>query len=144
MAAALEGRRVDGEEVAGHCRTRIDEAGERLLLIEGAGGVMSPLDETRTMLDLATALDAPAILVAGTYLGTISHTLTAHHALATAGVSVRAIVLSESDRSGPPLDETALALQRHLPKSPILVIGRNQDWQRRWLAVIGGQAADSI
>ncbi len=54
------------------------------LLVEGAGGLMAPLDESLTMLDLAKALHCPTLVVATTGLGTINHslltlgTLTAH------------------------------------------------------------------
>ena len=45
------------------------------LLIEGAGGWLSPLTETQTVADLALALDAPVLIVARAILGTINHTL---------------------------------------------------------------------
>ena len=40
-----------------------------MLLIEGIGGVMVPLDDKRTVLDWMAALDIPLLLVAGSYLG---------------------------------------------------------------------------
>ena len=46
-------------------------------MIEGIGGVMVPFDGRHTVLDLVAAVRVPAILVAGSYLGTFSHTLTA-------------------------------------------------------------------
>ena len=46
-------------------------------VIEGAGGVMSPIASDGLNLDLIRELDAHPVLVAGSYLGTISHTLTA-------------------------------------------------------------------
>ncbi len=76
MAASREGRSIDFERLVGHCRQRI--AGDAdVVLIEGIGGVMVPLDERHTVLDWIAALEVPALLVVGTYLGTLSHTLTA-------------------------------------------------------------------
>src|SRR5262245_28043639 len=49
-AAAKEGKRVDYDSVLGASR-RILDAGHDLALIEGAGGVMAPLSDDRTMLD---------------------------------------------------------------------------------------------
>ncbi len=60
-----------------------------VLLIEGIGGVMVPLDERHTVLDWMAELRLPAVLVAGSYLGTISHTLTALAALRQRRVAVR-------------------------------------------------------
>ena len=66
--------------VINFCQTAIDQRRD-ILLIEGVGGIMVPLDGERTMLDVMMALQLPLILVAGSYLGTISHTLTALDAL---------------------------------------------------------------
>jgi dethiobiotin synthetase len=46
-----------------------------VILVEGAGGLMSPLDEKETCLDLIKALKLPIIIVALADLGTINHTL---------------------------------------------------------------------
>ena len=47
------------------------------LLIEGIGGIMVPLDARHTVLDLMNLLNLPLILVGGSYLGTLSHVLSA-------------------------------------------------------------------
>ena len=87
MAARLEGRTVDVDAVVGFCRERI-AATEGVVVIEGVGGVMVPLDDRRTVLDWITALDVPAVLVSGSYLGAISHTLCALDVLVRRGVAV--------------------------------------------------------
>ena len=56
-----------------------------LRIWNGIGGVMVPLNRTHTTLDWMTALNLPLILVAGSYLGTISHTLTAVAAVKARG-----------------------------------------------------------
>jgi len=72
--ARTQGNRFDA--LVAFCK---DEIGSRrgTLVIEGVGGVMVPLDKSHTVLDWMAALGIPAILVAGTYLGSISHALTA-------------------------------------------------------------------
>ena len=80
LAAEREGRSIDVDTVVSFCQTAIDRRRD-ILLIEGIGGVMVPLDGERTILDVMMALQLPLILVAGSYLGTISHTLTALDAL---------------------------------------------------------------
>ena len=57
---------------------------------------MVPLDGERTILDVMMALQLPLILVAGSYLGTISHTLTALDALFRRDMKVLAIIVSET------------------------------------------------
>lgn len=65
------------------------------LLIEGAGGIMVPLDESRTNLDLMKALGCPVLLVAHAGLGTINHTLLSLGALRGAGLEVVGVVFNE-------------------------------------------------
>lgn len=48
---------------------------ERPLVVEGAGGLLAPLNDTEFMADLALALDATVILVSRNYLGSINHSL---------------------------------------------------------------------
>ncbi|MCS6934456.1 MAG: dethiobiotin synthase [Chitinophagales bacterium] len=51
------------------------------LIIEGAGGLLVPLNRSHTILDLIVHLQAPVILVANEYLGSINHTLLSLQAL---------------------------------------------------------------
>ncbi|NQT87883.1 dethiobiotin synthase [bacterium] len=74
------------------------------VLAEGAGGVLAPLDEALTMLDLMCALDYPVLLVARAGLGTINHTLLSLRALRDAGVRVLGVVFNEAT---PPEPESA-------------------------------------
>jgi dethiobiotin synthetase len=60
---------------------------------------MAPIDETHTGLDLMARLGHPLILVTGSYLGAISHTLTALVAVRERGILVRGIIVSESEQS---------------------------------------------
>jgi dethiobiotin synthetase len=121
MAAAREGQAVPVDEIISFCRGRIADA-KRLdgsLLIEGAGGVMVPLDEHRTMRDLMAALDIPVILVVGSYLGSLSHTLTAIEALKRAEIGVERLIVNEGTDSNISLSDTRYALQRFIGGIPI-------------------------
>ena len=101
MAAEAEGRRIDVGEVVARCLASIDVTS--LTFIEGVGGVMVPLGGRHTVLDLMASLDLPVLLVAGTYLGAISHVLTAVMAMATRGLrSPALIILNESIGSNVP------------------------------------------
>jgi len=124
LAAAREGRSIRFAEVAGACRERVADAGRALLLIEGAGGVMSPLSDGATVLDLVEALDAPVLLVTGTYLGAISHTLTAVEVLRRRGVTIRAVVVNENEGSGTTLEEMHESLRVLAGGIPVFSVAR--------------------
>lgn len=123
MAARAEGRIVPYAAMLAACRRRIaDRTGP--LLVEGVGGVMAPIDDGRTVLDWMADLGLPTILVAGTYLGTISHILTAHAVLAARGVRLAALVLSQTPDGTVPPPDTAAALRPFLGDSPIILLPR--------------------
>jgi dethiobiotin synthetase len=123
LAAAQEGRSIDVDAVVAFCQSAIDQRPD-VLLIEGVGGVMVPLDHSRTVLDVMMALQLPLILVAGSYLGTISHTLTALDALYRRGLKVLAIVVSETPGSTVPLDDSVAAIARFA--GPVIRLPREQ------------------
>ena len=132
MAAAREGRTVPFEDVLRFCRTTLEGPAD-FALVEGVGGVMAPIDDRHTVLDWVAVLEIPALLVAGTYLGTISHTLTALATLAARRVPVAALILSESTNSPVPPEETAAAIARFAPDLPILPVPRltgAEAWRR--------------
>ncbi|HLH88563.1 MAG TPA: dethiobiotin synthase [Xanthobacteraceae bacterium] len=123
MAAAREKRKLDYPRLIEFCRAAI-AADHDCLLIEGIGGLMSPADSDHTMLDWMKALRLPVILVGGSYLGTISHTLTALDTLARHELAVTALVISESAGSPVRLDETRDTIARFAPKIDIITVPR--------------------
>jgi dethiobiotin synthetase len=125
MAAAREGRVIDWSSLVSFCRRAIDEAGsDGVTFIEGVGGLMVPIDDRHTVLDLIAALGIPSLLVAGSYLGTLSHTLTAAGMLANRGCQIAAIVIDESASQPVEPHETAAALARFVGAVPIFVLRR--------------------
>jgi dethiobiotin synthetase len=123
MAAQREARSIDFEAVVEFCRGAVKSRRDHLL-IEGIGGIMVPFDPSRTVLDLITALRLPLLLVAGSYVGTISHTLTALQVLARRNVEVAAVVVSESTGSAATLDETVATLARFSDSIEVIGIPR--------------------
>jgi dethiobiotin synthetase len=125
MAAAREGKTIDLDIVIRYCEEAVLET-PGALFVEGVGGVMVPLDRRRTVLDWMAELRFPIILVAGSYLGTISHTLTALDCMARRKLIISALVISETGDGAVPLDETAAVLARFAPKVPIVTLARHQ------------------
>lgn len=71
IAAREEGVVIDLDRIA----AVMPAAPERPLVVEGAGGLLVPLNEREFMLDLIRRLDATVILVSRNYLGSINHSL---------------------------------------------------------------------
>ncbi|MDV2496665.1 MAG: dethiobiotin synthase, partial [bacterium] len=130
MAARREGRSIDFQGLVDFCRGLREEAGD-VLLIEGLGGVLVPLTERETVADWIAALEVPALLVTGSYLGTLSHTLSAAESLKARGVPLAAVIVSESADSPVPLAETVETLERFV--TPVLALPRLNDTEE-WRA----------
>lgn len=107
------------------------------LIIEGVGGVFVPIDDSHTVMDWMRDLGLPILLVAGSYLGTISHTLSALAAMKLHGLAPHAIIINESAVNPVPVAETIEVLQRHAPDQRILLLNRNAS--QADVAVLAGQ-----
>ena len=89
LAAGIEGQRIDIE--------RFDLSGKPAsLIIEGAGGVMVPLNEDFMVIDLIKKLGVPALVVAPNRLGVINHTLLTIQALRGAGIDILGVILNQA------------------------------------------------
>ncbi|GHM58205.1 MAG: hypothetical protein sL5_03930 [Candidatus Mesenet longicola] len=86
LAASLENDSID--------ISRINLPKERNLIVEGAGGILVPINETTFMVDLIKKLNIPVILVARSTLGTINHTLLSLEALRARSVSILGVILN--------------------------------------------------
>jgi dethiobiotin synthetase len=89
-------------------------------LVEGAGGLLVPLDENRTIADLAQRLQLPLILVAPDRLGVLSHVLTACESAAARSLQVAAVILTHTDPADAkdpsrPTNAEILAAKLHVP-----------------------------
>jgi len=92
VAATLAGRRIDLNLVT-ECFVRLARNHD-LMIVEGIGGIMVPLDDCLTVIDMARKLNLPLIIVARPSLGTINHTLLTVRAAEAAGLAVAAVVLN--------------------------------------------------
>ncbi len=127
MAAAREGRTIEFDAVLEFCRNGISRARDTIF-IEGVGGVMVPLDERHTVLDWMKSLHIPVVLVVGSYLGTISHTLTALDVIARSGLTVKAVALNDSGDGAVPLADTRDVLHKFTGRAPIVALPRVKTW----------------
>ncbi|MFT8781710.1 dethiobiotin synthase [Acetobacter syzygii] len=88
-AAEAEGVHIDPAQLV---LPRVEDG--KVLVVEGAGGLMVPVTDTVMMLDLAVQWGLPVVLVARSGLGTLNHTLLSIQALKSRGVAVAGVVLN--------------------------------------------------
>jgi dethiobiotin synthetase len=137
MAARLEDQALPLRPIVELCAARLAASQADLFVLEGVGGLMSPLADGATGLDLMTALDLPVLLVGGGYLGAISHTLTALEVLRARGQTVAAVVVSQDAQpDAPDFAETVALIDAHTGGTPVLGAPRSAsgDWAIRALA----------
>ncbi len=125
MAASRDGRTIDFDDLIAFCVPQHED----VLLIEGIGGAFVPIDDTHLVADWIKALNIPTLLVVGSYLGTLSHTIATVRALEAREISIAAVVISESEDSPVPIEETRATLQRFLPGLSISQLPRLDDWR---------------
>lgn len=93
-AARAEGRTLLLRDVVEACH--LPSAPSSFVVLETAGGIMSPIAEDGLVVDLCVRLGMPVLLVVGAYLGGISHGLSAHLVAKIAELDVRGVIVSRS------------------------------------------------
>ena len=125
MAAERENREIDFLELVNWTLRTGNEADFKL--VEGVGGIMVPLSRASTVLDWMVALDFSVLLVGGSYLGSLSHTLSSIDVLRSRGVEVLAVIISESQEQPVPLHDTAETLKNFVVDIPVLSLPRGNN-----------------
>jgi dethiobiotin synthetase len=110
-SAAIDGIKIDPEKI-------IVPKTENTLIIEGAGGLMVPLNDQFLMIDLIKKLGATVVLVSQNYLGSINHTLLSAYALKQYNIPVKGIIFNGAEDPSSQkyiLDYTGLPLLGNIP-----------------------------
>lgn len=110
LAAAMEGITIDPARIIPPSLP----PGKSHLVVEGAGGVMAPLNDTAFMIDLFRQLAAPVLVVAPSRVGMINHTLLTVEQLRRYHIPVLGVVMN-----GPRHDENKKAVE-HYGRVPVL------------------------
>ncbi len=95
LAAERAGETIDMLHIR-NCFAKL-QAEHDVMLVESAGGLLSPLTDTHTMRDLAVAMGLPVLIVARNMLGTINHTALTVGAARDAGLTVLGVVLNHTE-----------------------------------------------
>jgi dethiobiotin synthetase len=121
LAAAEAGVRIELPEIeAAYARLA---AVADVVVVEGAGGVLVPIDEKRDMLDVAVALRLPVLLVVGVRLGCLNHALLSAAAIDARGLRLAGWVANCVEPGMPAVAANIAELRRRLDAPPIAEIG---------------------
>lgn len=108
MAAALEAEEINLDKI------QVPITNNTALIIEGAGGILVPLNQEAFVIDLAHPLNAEIILVVSNYLGCINHTLLSLNYLLSQSLPIKGIILNGY------FSEDLKATLLHFIKVPVL------------------------
>jgi len=103
VAAERAKEKIDWAVIDSAIQTMANDS--QFMIVEGIGGVMTPMDPKHTFLDVADWLKLPAIVVARPGLGTINHTLLTCMALRSRGVRVAGVVINRYPPDTAPVAE---------------------------------------
>jgi len=117
---------VDWEEVTRAMSTMAE--GADVMIVEGVGGVMVPMDSRSTVCDMAQWLGLPAVVVARAGLGTINHTLLTLQALRLAKVVIAGVVINRYPPGTPEIaEETNPRMIERWGRVPMLALAPECD-----------------
>ena len=125
LAAKNEGKYIKFEELLYFCEQSINSKNNDLVLVEGVGGTMVPINDKFTIMDLIIKLNIPVILTIGSYLGSISHTLNAYEILDKYNININSIVVMQSESQDVGVEHTINSIKNHIEKTPIIFFKRN-------------------
>lgn len=132
LAARLSGTRIDVAEVA----RQLSDDGTVRWIVESAGGVLVPLNESEMMADLMSRLALPVIVVSRSTLGTINHTLLTIEALRKRALHAAGVVMV-----GPPNADNREAIERY---GRVEVIGEMPEFDPLTPQVVGAWARSAL
>ncbi|MBN1130551.1 MAG: dethiobiotin synthase [Chitinispirillaceae bacterium] len=125
LAASLAGASISLDYIREKFR-RISGK-KSITIVEGTGGVLTPLSETTSMIDLMLYLCLPVIVVTSPRIGTINHTLLTFEALARSGIEPVGLVINAAHPDQVPEDyiyhDTRRMLSDRLHNALLLEIG---------------------
>jgi dethiobiotin synthetase len=117
VAAAQEGRRIELATIVAAYAALAQRADA--VVVEGAGGVLVPLDEAHAMLDIPRACGLPVVLVVGVRLGCLNHALLSAEAIRGRGLTLAGWIASRVDPAMPAAQASVDTLVARL-RAPLL------------------------
>lgn len=94
LAAEMAGERIEITEIYSAYKELSQK--HKVVVVEGSGGILVPINKKQTNLDLIKLLDIPVLLVAHTGLGTINNTLLSIECLKSNNISIGGIIFNST------------------------------------------------
>ena len=121
IAAKHERKQFTYQNIKTWCLKKKQSSYSNFILFEGAGGIMVPIERHKTFIDLFKDINVPVILLVGSYLGTVSHTLSAVDNLNQRKIKIINIVLNEGYKSSKKTFSQNLKLLKSSIKQKIII-----------------------
>ena len=122
LAAAEENDKIKIHELTQYIKKREKKFNPDILLIEGAGGVLVPINENETFLDLLKELNIPVILTTLAGLGTINHTLLSISVLKSANIEIAGIIVNKMPKNPTIIEKDNIRIIEKMSGIPIIAI----------------------
>ena len=94
-----------------------------VVVVEGAGGFLVPLNDSQNMADLAAVLNIPIILVVGMKLGCINHSLLTVEAIKSRSLNLHGWVANQLDQNMPAFAENEATLVQKIKATKLFSLG---------------------
>ena len=116
LAAEKENKNLDYNQVFNWCLDKINYRNKKksINIIEGAGGILVPIEKEKTILDLIIGLRLPVILVVGNYLGSVSHTLSVVKNIQFSKLNIINIIINQNNDCDIDIDDTKKLIDTNL------------------------------
>ncbi|MDP5274962.1 dethiobiotin synthase [Chengkuizengella axinellae] len=118
VAAKREGKEIDFSVLVEEGLKRLENSD--FLITEGAGGLIVPIAENKTIADLASELKLPLIIVARAGLGTVNHTCLSISYARTMGLEVKGVILNGYLNGNDPALKENITMIENFGRVPVL------------------------
>ena len=112
---------LTADKIVSACQPILNSNNIDIVIVEGAGGCHTPLNDQETFADVAKALDIPIILVVGLRLGCLNHALLTVQAIQSSGLKIAGWVANQVDYPMLYVEENIHYLKKRL-HAPLLGI----------------------
>ena len=123
-AAEMENRSIELDDIVSFIKDNKSKDETCINLVEGCGGLFSPIAKNKLTSDLATELELPIILIVKNVLGCINHTLLSIEAIKNLGLEIKFIILNDINKEIPLDNFDELS---NFTDIPIFRLGYNKD-----------------
>ncbi|MDR2729023.1 MAG: dethiobiotin synthase [Chitinispirillales bacterium] len=127
LAARLCGRDINICDITAAYGTLCGKTQADIIIVEGAGGLLVPINNKEYMIDVIRAFNIPAVLVTTPELGTLNHTFLSLNALKQYGISIAGVVVNNSQNieRGFIYEDNIETICKHIAPVPCLDVDYN-------------------